>query len=515
MTMKRRTVLLSGLAGSLGLAAPTIFAGPAAGQEVRAGRVRVAILDDMNNFDPMAFSTVNFPLIKNFYDSLIEYTPAGEAVPSLATAWQIASDNTSVTLTLRQGVKFHSGTALTAEAVTATLRKAADPQKGKNVYPTMSVVRDWTVVNENTLRINFSTRVPDRQITDLLQFISVIDPAGIDTIETRPAGTGAYTLAERVVGQRIRLAANPNYWRERQPVSSEVVIQVFSDDAAASAALESGAVDIIYGGTSRSAVRLRAAGYQLFQGPGPLVQVFRINSTRGPFRNAKFRQAFNFLMDREGILRVGYAGLGQVTALPWAPNSPAADPSYNTRFAYNIDRGKALITESGVSAQEASDWTLLVNGGDQSSVTISQIAQSSLQRAGVNIQLDIKQGAEFVDALLNGRFAAVFGAIGNIQKFPTRVTTNSIYRTANNPILGNPNPHTDYVAAIERVNSAFGSGAEVRAAYDNLNRALVEAAFAIPTNTYDTGLIVTARNVGGITLDIDNMLVARTIGFTR
>jgi len=168
-----------------------------------------------------------------------------------------------------------------------------------------------------------------------------------------------------------------------------------------------------------------------------------------------------------------------------------------------------------VSAQEASDWTLLVNGGDQSSVTISQIAQSSLQRAGVNIQLDIKQGAEFVDALLNGRFAAVFGAIGNIQKFPTRVTTNSIYRTANNPILGNPNPHTDYVAAIERVNSAFGSGAEVRAAYDNLNRALVEAAFAIPTNTYDTGLIVTARNVGGITLDIDNMLVARTIGFTR
>ena len=94
-----------------------------------------------------------------------------------------------------------------------------------------------------------------------------------------------------------------------------------------------------------------------------------------------------------------------------------------------------------------------------------------------------------------------------------RVATNSIYRTANNPILGTPHPHPEYVAAIERVNTTFGSGADVKAAYDNLNKVLVETAFAIPTNTYDTGLIVAAKNVDGFTLDIDNMLVARTIGF--
>ena len=66
----------------------------------------------MTNFDPQQFSTVNFPLIKNFYDSLLEYTPDGKAVPSLATAWKIAPDNTSVTVTLRKDVKFHSGAPL-------------------------------------------------------------------------------------------------------------------------------------------------------------------------------------------------------------------------------------------------------------------------------------------------------------------------------------------------------------------------------------------------------------------
>jgi choline dehydrogenase-like flavoprotein len=88
---------------------------------------------------------------------------------------------------------------------------------------------------------------------------------------------------------RVRMVANPKYWRQGEPVLSEVVLTVFSDNeaAAAAAALETGAVDVIYGASPRSAVRLRGSSFQLIQGPGPLVQVLRINSTRGPFRNPK------------------------------------------------------------------------------------------------------------------------------------------------------------------------------------------------------------------------------------
>jgi peptide/nickel transport system substrate-binding protein len=508
----RRLLLLAAvtlLAGSAISLAP----GSAEAADLKGGRLRVAILADMTNFDPQQFSTVNFPLIKNLYDSLVEYTPDGKAIPSLASSWTIAPDNKSVTLLLRKDVKFHSGAPFNAQAVAATLKKAADPQKGKNVYATMSFIKDWNLVDDSTITLNFTGPAPERQITDLLQFLCIIDPAGIETVETKPAGTGAYVLGERVVGQRIRLAANPNYWREKEPIANEVVFTIFSEDAAATAALESGAADIIYGGSARSAVRLKDSGYQLIQGPGPLVQVFRINSTRGPFRNEKFRQAFNYLMDRKGILKVGYAGLGEVVALPWAPASPAFDASYNDKYAFNIDKAKELLAASGLSPADMASWKLLVNGSDEPSVAISQVVQGSLAKAGVKIELDLQQGAEFIDALLKGRFDAVFGAVGNIQKFPTRVATNSIYRTSNNPILGTPHPHPEYVAAIERVNTTFGPGADVKGAYDNLNRVMVETAFAIPTNSYDTGLIVAAKNVGGFTLDIDNLFVARTVGF--
>lgn len=512
--MKHDPIRRSGLKGAMALAASSLVL-PRAGhaQALKPGRLRVAILMDIRNFDPAQFSFENAVLIKNLYDTLLEYTPEGQAIPSLASAWSIGAGNTSVTLTLRRDVSFHSGAAFNADAVAATLKKSADPKTGKNVYPTMSVVKDWTVVDPYTVRLNFNGPVPDKQITDLLQFISPIDPAGIATVEDKPAGTGAYMLAERVLGQRIRLVANPKYWRAEKPIATEVLFTIFSDNEAANAALESGGVDVIYNGDSRSAIRLRSAGYQLVQSPGPLVQVFRINTTQGPFRNEKFRQAFNYLIDRQAILQVGYAGLGEVTALPWVPASPAADPSYNQRYAFDLAKGQALLKESGLPAAEMSNWKLMANGGDQPTMQICQVVQATLAKVGINITLDVKQGAEHTDAMLGGKFAAVFGGIGNIQKFPSRVTTNSIYRTVKNPILGDPHPFPAYVAAIDRVNSTLGTGPEVKAAYDNLNKVLVESAFGIPTNTYQVGLIVAAKNVGGLSREIDNMFVARTIGF--
>ena len=511
--MSKRTLRMA-----LRLAPMLLIAASLAGrlQPARAEQpLHVAILGDISNFDPQSFLAVNFPVIKNLYDSLLEYTPEGKAVPSLATGWDIAPDATSVTVTLRPDVLFANGDKLDAQAVAETLKKAADPQRGKNVFATMSFVKDWTVIDEHTIRLNFKGPSPVQQITDLLQFVSVIDPAGMDAVETKPAGSGAYMLADRAPGQRIHLVANPHYWRTGQPVSRDVTITVFSDDQSATAALESGAVDMVYGGSARSGVRLHRDGYGLLQGPGPLVQALRLNPNRGPFRNAKFRQAFNYLVDRASMLRLGYAGLGQVEVLPWAPASPAYDPSYTTRYAFDLDKGKALLAQTGLSAAEMNDWTLLVNSGDEPLVVLSQILQGTLAKVGITVNLQMRQGADFVDSMLGGKFDAMFSAVGNVQKFPSRLATNSIYRTANNTILGSPNPFPDYVAAIDRVSTAAGPNADLKGAFDNLNQVLIADSFCIPTNSYDPALLLTAKAVSGLTADIDDMLVLRTVGFTH
>ena len=93
----------AGLATMLALAAAPMAA---RGAYLKGGTLRVALLSDMQSFDPMNFTTLNFPLIKNLYDSLIEYDAAGAAIPSLATAWKIAPDNTAVTVTLRHSKSY-------------------------------------------------------------------------------------------------------------------------------------------------------------------------------------------------------------------------------------------------------------------------------------------------------------------------------------------------------------------------------------------------------------------------
>ena len=172
-SIARRTVLTASAAVAVtSLLSPlTVQA-----QALKGGRLRVAVLADMVNYDPAQFSSQNFPLIKSLYDSLIEYTPEGQAIPNLASAWSIGAGNNSVTLTLRRDVTFHSGAVMNADAVAATLKKAADPKLGKNLFATMAVVKDWTVVAPFTIRLNFTQPVPDKQITDLLQFVSPIDP---------------------------------------------------------------------------------------------------------------------------------------------------------------------------------------------------------------------------------------------------------------------------------------------------------------------------------------------------
>ncbi len=137
--VNRRT-LLAGVAG-LGLAgavAPGVQA-----QALKGGKpLRIALLADFVNYDPHQFSSQNATIMRNLYDTLIEYDDAGKPVPALAESFQIAPDNMACTIVLRQGVVFHSGAALTSADLDATLKKANDPKTGKNVFPTMGVVKD-------------------------------------------------------------------------------------------------------------------------------------------------------------------------------------------------------------------------------------------------------------------------------------------------------------------------------------------------------------------------------------
>lgn len=95
-------------------------------------------------------------------------------------------------------------------------------------------------------------------------------------------------------------------------------------------------------------------------------------------------------MDRDAIPGAGYAGLGQVVALPWRRRAPAFDAVQHHLRIQHRELVQKLPRTRLVGRRPSNQK--LVNGGDQPSTQISQVVQSSLEKAGIKIQLDLKQG---------------------------------------------------------------------------------------------------------------------------
>ena len=162
-------------------------------------------------------------------------------VPNRAETWTLSDDRQQLVFKLRQGVTFHSGRPLTADAVKWNIERAQDPKNQSAVGGELNGVQA-RAVDDKTLELT----LPDPsfpQIFSLLANVLIADPQS--DIAQGAAGTGAFKLEALDPGNTLRLVRNPNYWRPDRPLLDEVTFNTFGDPQAAVAALEAGTASII------------------------------------------------------------------------------------------------------------------------------------------------------------------------------------------------------------------------------------------------------------------------------
>src|SRR5262249_46337889 len=138
------------------------------------------------------------------------------------------------------------------------------------------------------------------------------------------------------------------------PYVDRVVYKVFNDSDAMVAALQSGIVDMVANLPTKDVARL-SNDFNLVKGyPGALTYELRINPTRPPFDQKQVRQALQYAIDREGIVKTVLFGVSQPTVLPYSPYSPAYDESVMARYPYDLKRAKAMLDASGATNLKAS-----------------------------------------------------------------------------------------------------------------------------------------------------------------
>ena len=294
--------------------------------------------------------TVNYFI--NLYDTLTRWDGSLKLQPGLATSWKQVND-TTWDFTLRQGVMFHDGAPLTAEDVKATLDRNIAP--GKTVvnagFTTIEAVQ---IVNPTTVRL--ITRKPDPLIlVRVAQMGAQILPArlttddGVKELARRPVGTGAYKFVEWVKDERLVMEANKDWWgwQGKPPAITRVVWKPIPDDFPRLVALDKGEVDIITNvPPDRSQAIAEGKNTRLLTVPSTRIVNFSMNSTQPPLNDKRVRQALQYAVDVNAIIKNIYAGQGKLLSGGVADidfgHNPAIKP-----YPYDPPKAKKLLAEAG------------------------------------------------------------------------------------------------------------------------------------------------------------------------
>ena len=504
--MVNRRTFLAGLGAGLAVG-PGLLPARRAAAKKRGGTLTVGMPNDWNTFDPHNLSFANFTLQQNLYDTLIRYDQSLKPLPGLAERWAVAPDGQSVTLTLRKGVKFHSGKDLTAADVVKTFEKAADKDRGSNMLPAVANVAGVTAPDAGTVVIQFKKVSPE--ITDLLHAMAIIEPSAMDSLKNRGSGTGPFKFVEWVPGDHTTLERNAAYWGAPAPWVDRVVFKVFSDSDAMVAALQSGICDLVVSLPPKDVSRL-SKEFNLVRGhPGALTYELRVNGTKPPFDKKEARQALLYAIDRKGVVETVLFGVSQPTVLPFSRASAAYDASTLAKYPFDLKKAKELLDRAGVKGGKAECLAL---PQFPELPAIGQILKADLAKIGFDIELVILDSTQYYKRVLGGDFQLATSFSGNTQKYPTRVALNSIYRTANNPVWGNNVPKA-YVDAINEANGTVDPASQ-KAAFARLDAAILDEAWVVSI-AYRQSVFGLARHVQDFAFTVDDMAVLEHVSLEK
>ncbi|MCH7230756.1 ABC transporter substrate-binding protein [Glycomyces sp. L485] len=384
MSVTRRSLISAAAV----LPAGAVAACFAAEAEDSDGRVRIAMMQPpRSGLTPLSDDA--FKLSRwSTAETLVVLDGDGTALPALATDW--TQDGTGWTFTIREGVKFHDGTGLTAETVVNSLTVASQAAPKPRILDGI----DLTVVAEgNTVTVSSAEPdpiMPERLSSPQLSILAAKAYEG-DVVDPVGAGTGAFVLTAVNGTTSASLDRNDEWWGGE--VAAAGINVVFVPDGTARAGrLRSGESDIV------EAVPVSQAGLldedQITEVPMPRTCTFYLNCESGPFADPALRAAAREAIDAQELVDGVYEGRADLAegllgpAIPWAERragrtEPAdAGPADGTAITIGTFTDRAELPE------------------------VAQVLQQQLEDAGFTVELDIREYANIESDALGGAFDA-------------------------------------------------------------------------------------------------------------
>ena len=383
---------------------------PAAAQP--AGTLVVGLVAEPVNLDPAQVTDLNSNRVgRRIVETLATFPDEStQIVPGLAESWTVSKDGLRYTFKLRKGISFHDGTPLNAEAVKFSIERqinAEHPFNKLGKYPFANYffgnVKAVEVVDPST--VEFVLKEPRASFLAILTAgaASIVSPTAVKKLGVdyalQPVGTGPFRYVAWDRGQRVVLERNAQYWKS--PVKVErVIYRPIVEDQARLTELLTGALDLIVGTPPDFVAQLENnPKVTLLKQVGAHVWYLGINNQKKPFDDKRVRQALNYAVNKEAIVRDVLKGTGSMSAGPVLPGTWGADAGLKP-YPYDPERARKLLADAGYPGGfTTSMWVPESGSGMQSPVAMATVMQSNLKAVGVNVTLQTFEWGAFIAKL--------------------------------------------------------------------------------------------------------------------
>lgn len=379
------------------ICATTALSGGAMAQE-RGGVLNFARYDGSNLIDPIyADRNPDIWMVGSLFDTLLrpgEGEGEGPVAPGLAESYDLSQDGKTVTLTLREGLKFSDGSALTGEDVVFSLDRARNP----DLSPWAGLLGNLDTVASNGREITLTLSVPDPTILSMLAtFTTAIvskaafEAAPGDTDQEKSAalfaaaqpgvGSGPFYLCGFEQGTTMDFCANSHYWRKGAdgaalPYLEGVHFEIIPDDATRVLKLQAGEVDAAEFIPFSRVSELQADAaidMQLFPSTRIIYAPINTRATRAdgspnPLADIRVRQALNYATDKQALIALVLQGAGRPMTSPLMASETQLATVTDPLYGYDPEKAQALIAEAGLAPGTEITLTTLAGSADDGTI---------------------------------------------------------------------------------------------------------------------------------------------------
>ncbi len=341
----------------------------------------------------------------NIYEGLTFIDRSLVPAPLLATSWTVSADGKTYRFKLKRGVKFHNGKEMTADDVVASYKRVLDPKTSSPYATRFNMVKSVTADGGDVV---FALEEPSAPFLGQLSSVAIL-PADLiakgGDFQRAPVGTGPFMFDRWVTDAYVSLTKFPGYHEAGLPKLAGLKFNIVPESSTREAGVAGGTYQFLPVVDSISALSLQSKpGVSMLRTADLSYSLVGMNTSKPPFDNEKVRQALNYALDRDEIVKAVYVGRAVVaTPVPAALSQWAVGRSEFACYQHSADKARELLKQAGV----AMPLPITINVLPQQVTTdTAQVVQAQLEKAGFKVTLNVQEIGKFVADWRASNFSA-------------------------------------------------------------------------------------------------------------